>query len=154
LTDAQHGDDLHASQATDTGTPGRPRRRPHRAGVVAVLCLTVGAGLVGALLFQYVDVYFAISGQRNVATAAQATRYEITAALCVALLVAGIVAAVVGERGGLAALGTVLLVVGAGVAVVLAVPADRWHTDARVTEPAPRGPICRSGGDSDDCPGG
>lgn len=105
------------------------------------------------LLWQWLDVYFAIGGPGNVVTEARENRYVVTASACLLLLAVGTGAAIATQRHVLTALGMVLFVLGVGVAAVFAVPPNDWERGPPPLPPADR-PLCRSGGDSSDCPGG
>lgn len=156
MADAQHDDDRHAPDPVRGTAPTAIGQLPPRRSLVrplASLCLTVGAILVLVLLGQWRDVYFAIGGPGNVATDAEENRYVITATACLLLLVVGTGAAIATRRYVLTALGVVLFVVSVGVAAVFAVPPNDWEREPPPPPPADR-PICRSGGASDDCPGG
>ncbi|QCB94503.1 DUF6234 family protein [Cellulomonas shaoxiangyii] len=152
MADAPHGDDRHAPDPVRGTAPmaiGRTSRGPSRARPLASLCLTLGAILVAAVFVQWWDVYFSIGVPANAPTEAEANRYVVTAGACLLLLVVGTVAA---RRYVLTAFGMVPFVVGVAVAALFAVPSDRWEREPP-PPPADR-PICRSGGGSDDCPGG
>lgn len=120
--------------------------------MVEVVALLGGAVLVLVLFWQYLDVYLAFFGEQNVADPEDGTRYVVTASACVALLLAGTVAAVVGRHAGAAVLGTGLLVVGLVAALLFAVPSDRFAVDPPDHRAGPDYVPCYSG--SGDCLGG
>lgn len=159
MTDARLDDDDSArlvATADDTAAvrARADRIRSERARVVELVGLVLGALLIGALFFQYLDVYLTFSGEPVTATRGEGTRYLVTAIACVALLLAGTAAAVVGEHAGVTALGCLLLAVGLAAAFVLAVPQDRWSLEEAPQAPGPEYHPCYSGGDSDECLGG
>jgi hypothetical protein len=159
MTDARLDDDEseHPVPVRDDAAAVRAhadRLRSQRARVVELVGLVLGTLLIGALFVQYLDVYLTFSGDPVTATRDEGARYVVTAVACVALLLAGTAAAVVGEHGGVTALGCLLLAVGLGAAVVLAVPQDRWSYDEAPQGPGPDYHPCYSGGDSDECLGG
>jgi len=133
--------------------PRAPRQRDSGvAHVVQVLGLLGGVLLIGVLFSQYLDVYLAFFGEQNVATPRDGTRYLVTVTACVALLVAGTAAAAVRGRGGVAAVGGLLLIAGLLAAVLFAVPSDRFTVAPPDNRPGPDYVPCYSG--SGDCPGG
>lgn len=155
MADARH-DDRHTPDPVRGTAPtaiGQLPPRPSPARPIANLCLALGAILIVVLLGQHFGVYFAIGGPGNVATEAEENRYLVTATACLLLLAVGTGAAIATRRHVLTALGMVLFVLGVGVAAVFAVPPNDWEREPPPPPPADR-PICRSGGDSDDCPGG
>ncbi|MFS0704280.1 DUF6234 family protein [Cellulomonas sp. 179-A 9B4 NHS] len=155
MADARHDDDRRTPDPVRVTAPTAIGQRPPRRSLVrplASLCLTVGAMLIVTLFGQHFAVYFSIGGPGNVATEAEQNRYVVTATACLVLLVIGTGAAIATRRHVLTALGMVLVVVGVVVAVGFAVPPHDWERDPP-PPPADR-PICRSGGDSDDGPGG
>ncbi|MBW0253124.1 DUF6234 family protein [Cellulomonas sp. PS-H5] len=130
----------------------RDRRRSDRARVVEVVALLGGAALIPVLFWQYLDVYLAFFGEQNVASPADGTRYVVTATACVALLLVGTGAAIIGEHTRAVVAGTALLAVGLVAAVLFAVPSDRFAVDPPDNRPGPDYVPCYSG--SGDCPGG
>ncbi len=156
MADARPGDDRLTPDPVPGTAPtaiGQRPPRPPLARPLASLCLTVGAILIVVLVGQHFTVYFSIGGPRNVATEAEENRYVVTATACLLLLVVRTGAAIATRRHILTALGMVLAVVGVVVAAGFAVPPHDWERGPPPPPPADR-PICRSGGDSDDCPGG
>lgn len=118
---------------------------------VEVAGLGLGVLLVVALFFQFLDVNLSLYGDQPPPTAAQETRYVVTAVACLALVLAGTVAAGVARHIGVLGLGIVLLFVAAVAAVVLAVPGDRFEYEPPRQE-RPAYEPCYSG--SGDCVGG
>lgn len=148
---------LHESTALAAPGPGAEpsaRRSGRAAALLGALALCAGAVLVPVLFFQYLDVYLTFSGDTVEATPGEERRYLVTLVACVALLVAGTASAAVTGRRWRVGAGVVLL----GVALVAGVLLRVSAADAGTAPPAP-GPAggqvaCRSGGDSDECPGG
>ncbi|AEE45561.1 DUF6234 family protein [Cellulomonas fimi] len=118
---------------------------------VEVAGLGLGVLLVVALFFQFLDVNLSLYGDQPPPTAADGSRYVVTAVACLSLVLAGTVAAGVGRHIGVLGLGIVLLLVAAVAAVVLAVPGDRFEYEPPRQE-RPAYEPCYSG--SGDCVGG
>lgn len=156
MAEARLGDDRDPARPAPPDDPGaraaRDRRRSERARVVEVVALLGGAALIPVLFWQYVDVYLAFFGEQNVASPADGTRYVVTASSCLALLLVGTAAAIIGEHTRAVVAGTALLVVGLVAAFLLAVPSDRFAADPPDNRPGPDYVPCYSG--SGDCPGG
>ena len=150
MADTWHGHPHGAEEAR--ARDGSPRGSV-ALDLVADLGLYLGALSILVIFGQFVLVDLSI-GPSNVATPAEEVRYLVTAAVCFALLLSGTVAAYLVRRRGLTGGGVVLLVLATGVAVLFPVPSDRWVIEAPAPTPEPDRPICRSGGDSSDCPGG
>ncbi|WP_448060792.1 hypothetical protein [Cellulomonas hominis] len=89
---------------------------------------------------------------KPVVTPYEERRYLVTVTACVALLVIGAVAALVGGHPRVFVLGLVLLVVGILAAAMFAVPAGRWSQEPADVGPGPDYHPCYSG--SNDCVGG
>ncbi len=134
----------------------RPTEAPRRSGAVArgleVGCLGLGVVLIVALFFQYLDIYFMMFDTKPVVTPYDEHRYLVTVTACVALLVIGAVAALVGGHPRVFVLGLVLLVVGLLAAALFAVPTGRWSPEPADVGPGPDYHPCYSG--SNDCVGG
>lgn len=155
MGDARSSDPTDRPRSTTTAPPGSvPRRRRPSPGAVAALGLTVGTFLTGALFVQFFAVYFSLGEPAGPPTRGEVVQWEVTAVACLALLVAGTVAACLGERLYPAFLALPLLALGVLMVFLLPVPDDRWEHEAPAADTTTRGPVCRSGGDSDDCPGG
>lgn len=135
-----------AQPASAAGAGERPGRRPFALYVVAILAIASGALLVVLLFFQHLEVYLTFFGEVAVAEPEHGTRYVVTALTCLALLVVGTVCAIATGRRGLTWTGAVLLVVGVAVAMLFAVPNDRWERQPE-PRPANTGPVCYSGSD-------
>lgn len=155
MGDARSSDPTDRPGSTTIAPPGSaPDRRRWSSGVVAALCLTFGAFLTGALFLQFLATNFSLGVPADRLTRGEVVGWEVTAVACLALLVTGTVAACLGERLYRALLALPLLALGLGMVFLLPVPDDRWERETPVTDTTTRGPVCRSGGDSDDCPGG
>lgn len=132
---------------------GEPRDRSYVARVVEVLGLGLGVVLVGALFLQYLYVYLTFFGEVPEPTAADGVRYLVTAGTCLALVLAGLVAAAVAHHRGVLNLAIVALVVAVVAAAVFAVPEGRWTDPGPPAErPRPAFEPCYSG--SGECEGG
>ncbi len=102
------------------------RRVVTGAGVAA---LVIGGTLIVALFWQYIDIYFALFGTEVTVTDADGTRYLVTAALAITLL---IVAAIIGGIRRVRSLlgwGIALAILALLAAFVLQVPAGRFWVD-------------------------
>jgi len=128
-----------------------PMSGGNRGAVVQALLPFAVLLIVGALLWQYLDVYFTFSAVPDEVTARDRARYTVTAGIGVAVAISAVVLALVRRRVLAFVVAVVLATVMIGVAAVFAVPRPDW-------DPAPidNGPSnyepCYSG--SNDCVGG
>ncbi|MBF0688633.1 MAG: hypothetical protein IR158_12830 [Cellulomonas sp.] len=155
MGDTRSRDPTDRPGSTTITPPGSaPDRRRPSSGVVAAVCLTFGTFLTGALFLQFFATSFSLVVPAGPPTRGEIVGWEVTAVACLALLVAGTVAAHLGDRLYRVFLALPLLALGVLMVFLLPVPGDRWEREAPVTDSTTRGPVCRSRGDSDDCPGG
>lgn len=115
------------SRAARRGTAGRGRAAP----VASAVLLVVGSGLIGTMFLQYMSIYFTFDNSRPPPTAAEIARYERTAVLCLATLVAAVVVAAARRTNGLVIVGLMLCAIALGTAFLFSVPAQRWQVDPR-----------------------
>lgn len=135
--------------------PARVGRGGRRAAVLRGLeavGLGVGAVLVVVLAGQWFGIYFLLMGEQPDVSAAEETRFVVTATACFALVALGLGAALVAGHRWITALGVAVLVAALAVVVVLPVPTDRWQVVEQVEGPGPDYRPCYSG--SGDCVGG
>jgi hypothetical protein len=106
------------------------------------------------MLYQWFRIYFRLfGGPAPTPTPAQETAYLWTAGLCLGLLLAALVTAIVRKLRAAQIIGWILLVTAVIVAVVFAIPTGRWASNdgGYVPDPEHPGQSCFGG---DDCPGG
>lgn len=102
-------------------------------------------GLVLALFWQSVDVFWTLDGSTAQPTAADGTRWVWTASACVASAVAAVVAAIGSGSRGMRWSTAVSLVIAIVAAVLFVVPQDRWHRPPAPNELPPGYSPCYSG---------
>jgi hypothetical protein len=139
---------------------GDPGADGARAVALLRVVLAVGLGLgafLGLRLFvEHVLITRNLYGE-PLGTSPEAVReFPVHAVLCIGLLVVGAVAAVLADDGRAAFVGVLLVVAGIGVVLVAGAELGVWQVELPEPTPAsePDQPVCRSGGDSSDCPGG
>ncbi|MEO6115236.1 MAG: DUF6234 family protein [Pseudolysinimonas sp.] len=121
--------------------------------IVIALVLLIGAALVAALFFEWLQVYFTLGGATAPPpTAGQELRYVLTASIGLGALLVDMIAAFVTRRRALGVIGLILLILGLLVAVTLRVPQDFGVPVAPTYTSNPNYVPCYSG--SGDCPGG
>ena len=102
-------------------------------------------GLVLALFWQFLDVYFTLGPDPPTPTASDGTRWAWTASACVT---AGVIAALVaiGSRStGMRWTSAITLVIAVVASVVFIVPQNRWHHAPRPNELPTGYTPCHSG---------
>lgn len=120
---------------------------------LAAALLTLGVVLMIALFWQFTEVYFLLGGDSVEPTDGQKSRYLWTASACVAAMFGGAAAGTLASSKVLGPMGGMGLLLAVIVALVFAVPQDRWVPDQPVRQLPDNYEPCYSG--SNDCgPGG
>lgn len=154
MEDTEHDRSTRADHLAGPA-PGHVGRGGRRAAVLAGLeavGLGLGAVLVVVLAGQWFGIYFLLMGEQPDVSAAEETRFVVTATACFALVALGLGAALVAGHRWITALGVAVLVAALAVVIVLPVPSDRWEVVEQVEGPGPDYRPCYSG--SGDCVGG
>jgi hypothetical protein len=128
---------------------------PRLWAVGTALALVVGGALILSMLFQWFQIYFQLfGGPAPTPTPAQEATYLWTAGICLGLLLAALIAAIVRKLRAATIIGSILLVTAVIAAVLFSIPSGRWAVDndgGYAPDPEHPGVSCFGG---DDCPGG
>jgi len=103
--------------------------------VIVAVVLTVGGALTLGLPYQWFRVYFTIWGPAPTATDADAAKYTATAITALALILVGLVLAIVQRRTGLIVVASLLLGAALLLGFVFQVPQGRWVPSPQPVEP-------------------
>ena len=90
-----------------------------------------------ALLWQAFDVYFNLGSQIPVPSQSDIVRYDLTAILCIASVIAALVISIIRRSVWLVVLSSIVVLVALGGSAVFSVPAGRWFPPEPTSEPLP-----------------
>lgn len=123
------------------GSSGQSGKRYAAAWCLVLLTI----GLVLALFWQLVDVYFTLDADPPERTAADGTRWVWTASACVAVAVTAMVVAIGSRSTGMRWTSAITLVIAVVASAAFVVPRDRFNTPPKPHELPPGYTPCYSG---------